>query len=57
MFNERYCPSLKPRWEHDKECYYHGELNICPYCGTKTLPVIEGTYVPIKGYTVRELGG
>ena len=55
--NEYYCPSKKPRWEHDKECYYHGELTTCPYCGTKTKKCNEGTYIPLKGYSLREIGG
>lgn len=54
---ERYCPGSKPMWEHDKECYYHGYDMICPYCGKQTIECNEGTYIPVKGYTLREIGG
>ena len=44
---ERYCPSKTPMWEHDKECYYHGHLQVCPHCGTVTRPCIDAEYKPI----------
>lgn len=45
---EYYCPSKKPMWEHDKECYYHGQLKQCPICGTLTKEVRQAEYIPLK---------
>lgn len=59
--SERYCPSGKPRFDGESQCYYHGEELTCPYCGTHTIPVNEGEYKPQRGdygkYTLREIGG
>lgn len=59
--NERYCPSKKPYYEGDNQCYYHGYELVCPYCGAATKPCKEGKYVSPKGdygpYNLRELGG
>jgi hypothetical protein len=46
---ERYC--IK------NDCYYHGTAQVCPECGKVTHPCKEGTYVPEKGYSLREIGG
>lgn len=56
MKGERYCPSKKAYFEGDRECYYHGEALICPYCGQATKPVRNGKYESNKRYTLRELG-
>lgn len=58
---ERYCPSKTARFEGDQECYYHGDLLVCPYCGQATRPVTDGEYKTAKKehdvYTLREIGG
>jgi hypothetical protein len=57
MKKERFCPSKKPYYETDKECYYHGFLDKCPYCGSMTKECQKGEYKQIKGYSLRDIGG
>lgn len=58
---ERYCKGKQAYFEGDNQCYYHGEEMVCPLCGKKTVPVMQGEYMPPKPdhdvYTLREIGG